>query len=108
MTIRFGTRHALDMYAPLLTVPLRHLSFTVVVMASNNHDLIISSYRHGAHCVLSPQILAERRAHQFTTNVRRRSEGRLARLAAGAADGCFHFPVSLPGPTPRGKLAALL
>merc|ERR1719282_1073510 len=89
LTIGLVARHSFHVDSPFLSVHLGDFSFAIVIMAAYNHDLVISANGHGAHGVLSSQILTQRRRHQFPSYVRWGSKVRLARLAARAADSCL-------------------
>merc|ERR1740117_1502610 len=90
LSIGLVASDALHVNAPLLAVDLGHLALSVMVVTTDDHDLIITANWNGTYGVLGSEILAERSAHQFAADMGWRSEVSLARLAAGACDGSLH------------------
>ena len=91
LTIGLIAGDTLDVDAPLLPVHARHLALAVVVVPADDHDLVVPTDWQGTDVVLGAQVLAQRRAHNNPTAVRRGCEVRLARFAAGHAHSSLYL-----------------
>merc|ERR1719277_519421 len=107
LTIGLLACHPLHEDAKLLAVAAHHLALAVVVAPPKDHHLVVLSDRDGTHIVLRLEFLAQRAAHDLSSNVRRRSEMLLAIAPPGHIDACLLLHGECWGPSMLAALPGL-
>lgn len=86
-TVGLLTLYTLHMDDKLASVAFKYFAgLLALVVAASDHDLVVLADRYAAYAVLFAQLFAERRAHDLSSDVRRRGKVSLSVFSSGRCD----------------------